>query len=592
MGPAPLTVGTYNQSSIYRLIAPSTSSQTVHATWANSHDERALGAVGIQDALQSYLGTIVSATGTDTTLEATATTPSGALTLGVGTWQDGGLDLTITAGQTSILEIEGTDNTYNGLLLEYTTSGGSTQQMTATLSGTPGEWGAFAFAVPDYASDTAPIVQAHYCTESGNNTNSTSWAVAYEAFAEGDLILFHVASDGDVTHDWPATGPNGEDIVTIKDSIGGTAQRASGFYFIGEAATGAGSITVTPSATEQWSGVSLKVPAGTFDATTPIQTNMGEANDTSADTSWATPAWTSDSTANGRIICFASHDVVTTTGIPAGWGELSAVDVGVVGHTLAFRDLPNSASESISSVNFAKVSETDSSFGYIINAPSGGYTMACANGNYTLTGQTATLTYSGAAKSIAADQGSYTLTGQAMTMTHGYRLVCAQGSYALTGSDALVDYAITCAAGSYALTGQSIGIAAARTLALAQGSYALTGQAMAMAHGYRLVAEQGAYELTGQDVTLEYSPTAEVLNAEQGIYSLSGQLASLVVARKVALEQGSYALTGQDAGLIRSGYNLACAQGTYSLSGQDVGMNYSGTPAADYWIVNRRRRRN
>lgn len=223
-------------------------------------------------------------------------------------------------------------------------------------------------AVPVGASQTvAPTVEAADCTESGNNTATTSWAVSYPAYVSGDLLVFHVASDANVTHDWPATGPNGETINTIVDSTGGTAQRASGFWFVGSATTGASTLTVTPSATEQWTAVVLKVPAGEFDATTPIQTNTGTANDTTADTSWDTPAWTADATADGRVVCFAAHDVVTTTATPAGWTTLIARDRGAVGCTLGARDAANTASESIASASFTKSSETDSSFGYVIN---------------------------------------------------------------------------------------------------------------------------------------------------------------------------------------------------------------------------------
>jgi hypothetical protein len=374
IGPT-LTVATNLKCSVYRLINPSSSSLTVHATWAASHDERALIAFGVDGTHQSYPnGNTATATGTGTSVSITADTPSGALTIGLAMWQDGGLDLTITAGQTSIQEIEGTSNTYNGLLAEYTTSGGSTQAMTATLSGSPSGWGGFAFAVNDHATSSVPIVEASDCTDSGSNTASTSWAVNHPAFVSGDLLVFHVASDAAVTHNWPATGPNGETIVDLCDSLGDggspVAQRVSGFYFVGTATTGAGSVTVTPSATEQRTCTVLKVPAGEFNSTTPIQVNVGTASDSTADTSWATPSWTADAQAGGRVVVFGGHDTVTATNVPAGWGVLSAVDIGAVGHSLIFRELENSSSESIASVNVTKTSETDASFGYIINAPS------------------------------------------------------------------------------------------------------------------------------------------------------------------------------------------------------------------------------
>lgn len=226
-------------------------------------------------------------------------------------------------------------------------------------------------AVPIGASnDVTPVIEVGDCTESGNNTASTSWAVNYPAYVSGDLLIFHIASDADVTHNWPSTGPNGETVVDLVDSTGGTAQRASGFYFVGSATTSAGTVTVTPSATEQWTAVVLKVPAGEFYATTPIQSTVGTGNDTTADTNWETPTWTADSRANGRVVCFAAIDTVTTNNATSGWTALIQRDRGAVGCSLVYRDTANSASESISSANIALVSsETHSSFGYVINAP-------------------------------------------------------------------------------------------------------------------------------------------------------------------------------------------------------------------------------
>jgi hypothetical protein len=225
--------------------------------------------------------------------------------------------------------------------------------------------------VPSVSSAiTTPVVESSDVTESGNNTTTESWSVSRPACVAGDMLIFHLASDADVTHDWSATGPNGETVVDLKDSIGGTAQRASGWYFICSGTTSSGTFTVTPSASEQWTAAVLKIPAGEYNTTTPIQTNRGEANDTTADTTWETPTWTSDATAGGRIVVFAAHDVVTTSATPTAWTTLVARDRGAEGLTLAVRNDANTASEVIASVNFTKTSETDSSFGYVINGTS------------------------------------------------------------------------------------------------------------------------------------------------------------------------------------------------------------------------------
>lgn len=215
----------------------------------------------------------------------------------------------------------------------------------------------------------APLIEVADCTESGNNTATTSWAVSYPAYASGDLLCFHVASDANVTHDWSATGPNGETVVTISDSYGGTAQRISAFYFVGSATTSAGTFTVTPSATEQWTAVVVKVPAGEFDSTTPVQATIGSDNVTTAAAGLATPTWTAGAKSDGRIVVAAAIDTLTTSAAPTGWTALIQRDRGAVGIMVGVRDAGTTSSESIASATFTKSSETHSVIGYVINDP-------------------------------------------------------------------------------------------------------------------------------------------------------------------------------------------------------------------------------
>lgn len=271
---------------------------------------------------------------------------------------------TATASQGSDITTATALNKHLRLLLQ---AAGDPASVAYTLRAQKNGSGGYTEVAVGSSTTVAPTVEAGDVTESGNNTATTSWAVSYPAYVSGDLLIFHVASDANVTHDWPATGPNGETINTIVDSTGGTAQRASGFWFVGTGTISSGTLTVTPSATEQWTAAVLKVPAGEFNSSTPIQTNIGTDNDTTANTSWDTPAWTSDATADGRVVCFAAHDAVTTSATPAGWDTLAARDRGEVGCTLASRQAANTSSESIASASFTKTSESDSSFGYVIN---------------------------------------------------------------------------------------------------------------------------------------------------------------------------------------------------------------------------------
>lgn len=56
---------------------------------------------------------------------------------------------------------------------------------------------------------TAPVLSAASCTNSGDNTETSSWAIALPAQSTGDLILCHVAWD-DSTNVTSLTRPNGD----------------------------------------------------------------------------------------------------------------------------------------------------------------------------------------------------------------------------------------------------------------------------------------------------------------------------------------------------------------------------------------------
>lgn len=216
----------------------------------------------------------------------------------------------------------------------------------------------------------APLIEAADCTESGNNTASTSWNVARPAQADGDLLIAILASDANVTHTFPS-GPNGETMESIVASYGGTAQRLSVRWWIANGAAAAGSLTVTPSATEQWTAIVAKVPAGEFDATTPIGASQ-PANHTVAAANATMEAFSAGASDGGGRLCFAvAMDTVTLGSAPSGWTHRITRDRGACGVALSTRDAETSHSESIPSVDFPQVSsETDSNVGFIVRGVS------------------------------------------------------------------------------------------------------------------------------------------------------------------------------------------------------------------------------
>lgn len=292
-----------------------------------------------------------------------------------------GTNLPTTGGEVTISPTDDVNDA--GAVTQTITarSGGTSVTFTAAQGSLPSNTVVYLFVENDSAETNAAGYQVRFptlpwltsanVTNSGNNTATTSWAVDYPAHNAGDLVVVHVASDANVTHNWPATGPNGETIVDLVDSFGGTVQRASGFYWVASANTASGTITVTPSATEQWTASVLVVPAGEFDATTPIQATVGTANDTTADTSIDSPTWTS-STAGGRVVVFHAIDTVPTTATPAGWDTIANVDRGAVAGVLGVRIAATTEDEAIAAATWTATSETNSSFGYVINAPAAG----------------------------------------------------------------------------------------------------------------------------------------------------------------------------------------------------------------------------
>jgi hypothetical protein len=460
----------------------------------------------------------------------------------------------------------------------------------------------------------APVIEVADCTESGNNTATTSWDVSYPAYVSGDLLCFHVASDATVTHDWSATGPNGETVVTISDSYGGTAQRISAFYFVGSATTGASTFTVTPSATEQWTAVVVKVPAGEFDSTTPVQATIGSANVTTAGTGLATPTWTAGAKADGKIVVAAAIDTLTTGGAPSGWTELIARDRGAVGIMVGVRNAATTAGESVASATFTKSSETHSVIGYVINAPALAVAIDTA-GALTLSGQTADFSLtdlgenawaagawaSGAwatgAWDVAATgsdltldidtAGALTVSGQSLTLVTS--IATANGSLTLAGQSVLATANVALSNGSLTLDGQTLDtdLSADIAASIENGSLTLAGQSVTT--GLNVALSHGSLTLGGQTLDpLITAPQAWATGAwaagawaanswvgmpgadldveiDAGALTISGQ--SLTSAISVALGNGSLTIDGQAHAVS---LNVALSAGALTLDGQTV----------------------
>jgi len=215
----------------------------------------------------------------------------------------------------------------------------------------------------------APLIEAGDCTESGNNTASTSWAISRPAQSTGDLIIICLCSDADVTHGTLPGGPNSETAVTITNASGGTSQRISVWYWKATGANSSGTVTVTPSASEQWTACAVRVPAGEFDATTPIGASQ-TANDTDADNVAQTPAFSAGATDWGGTVCaWIGTDVVAVTAAASGWTLRATEDRGAMGGAFLTRDKYTQGGESIAAADHTIVNETDSNVAFIVRGP-------------------------------------------------------------------------------------------------------------------------------------------------------------------------------------------------------------------------------
>jgi len=215
-----------------------------------------------------------------------------------------------------------------------------------------------------------PDIEAGDCTNSGNNTASTSWAISCPAQSTGDLIIVNLVSDALVTHGTLPNGRNGETPVTIqRDNQTGLECGVSCWYWIATGVVAAGTITVTPSASEQWTATVVRVPLGEFLNATPIDSSANGGSLNPVDTNVPSATWTATSgAALGRVVAWLGVDADPITGTPGGWTDAASVDRGAVSGTLSQRTAAATASETVASANWTIAGDSSSTIGYIINA--------------------------------------------------------------------------------------------------------------------------------------------------------------------------------------------------------------------------------
>lgn len=220
-----------------------------------------------------------------------------------------------------------------------------------------------------------PVIESGDATTSGNNTAQASWAVSVPNASTGDLLIIGIAWD-DSTTTTDATEPagqNGETLLEVNATPAtdaSTETRAKVWYVKCTGAWTAGTITFTPSATESWSAICVRVPAGEFDATTPIGAAATSAATGGAETNVNTAAFSAGGTdGSGKLCVFASADADPQS-VASGFSSVGTQDLGAVTHGFFTRDTAVSNSESISATAAATIaSDSWAAVSFVVRAP-------------------------------------------------------------------------------------------------------------------------------------------------------------------------------------------------------------------------------
>ena len=254
-------VGTFVKTSVWKLVGPSASSGTIHATFAASNDERWIIAVAVQDA-DGTENTIAYATASSSTAPTVnATSVSGDLVLGFLSVLDGsGGNPQLTAGQTSVYELEsstagtGGIGNFESAGIEQDTASGTSTTISWTLSDLS-DWGLHAFAVNGATGGGATTDQEgfQWYNDDGNEAGATS-AAAQDTNLTAPLSVNRILraivdatgdpTSGSYTLRYQKNGSGGYTEVPVGSSI----SEVYGTVTFGAIGTGAnGSTTVAPS---------------------------------------------------------------------------------------------------------------------------------------------------------------------------------------------------------------------------------------------------------------------------------------------------------------------------------------------------------
>lgn len=439
---------------------------------------------------------------------------------------------------------------------------------------------AFQSAAMATVAPTAPLPIESNVVESGNNTASTSWAVSHPAAVAGDMLLFHLAWDDSTTVSsvTAPSGPNGETATSIAGPVASnsTEIRIQAWRYIATGSWSASTRTFTPAASEQWTAAVLKIPAGEFDASTPIGAASTAASAGAAETAVLSPAYSLGSTdGGGRLISFLAADDDPFTGFAAHWSTHSNVDRGAVAGLLASRDFETTNSESAAAGTWNIAGDSWASLAYVVRkAATGATDLATANASHGHTAENVVLTTS---TTLAIDSATHAHSAGALTLSTGTSLVVADASHAHAADSLTLSTGISLvtADSAHAHTAQSLTLTTDSTLAVANASHAHAAGAAVLTTDSTLEVASATHGHTAENLTLDTALSVDLVISSAS-HAHSAQSLTLATASTTLAVDG--ATHGHTAGALALTLDttLATANAVHAHAADNVTLSTTG----------------
>ena len=220
---------------------------------------------------------------------------------------------------------------------------------------------------------TVPVIESGDVLRTGLNSTLGTHSISNLAYGAGDLVIINFGVwKGNNSLDGVQTGFGGETLlfVTTGYSIdgGGNTPTSIIVYYIATGTVGAGSKDYDFSINTRHDTVMIVLPAGEFDATTPISATIGTAGATTG-TPTGESFTTASDTLDGRLVNWINVDQDPISGTPSGWTDIVDHDQGRVSIVLSTRDAGLTASESLTGAGWTIGGDAWAVVSYVIRAP-------------------------------------------------------------------------------------------------------------------------------------------------------------------------------------------------------------------------------